>query len=114
MGGGEEVKLYTGVRDSTPRCTVNVTDGDTTKELRANPARSPAGFEWGYYGATGTGSTELASVILADLAGQEVAQQMRDKFASDVILKLSRTYWRLTETDIRQWLRQNTLQKVSV
>lgn len=108
------MKLYTGVRDSTPRCRVTVTEGDSIRELPHTARHGQAGFEWGYYGLASGGSADLAFAILADLAGNDVAEKLHDRFRSDVILQLPRTYWRLAETDIRRWLSQSASGKAAV
>ena len=63
---------------------------------------SPTGFEWGY---GGSGPCQLAVAILVDVFSEEIlAQCDYHEFTRDVIAKLPRESWTLTEYDVRKWL----------
>lgn len=63
---------------------------------------SATGFSWGY---AGSGPSQLALAILADVSDDETAQRRYQAFKWTVIAKLpGDSAWELTEDQVRGWL----------
>jgi hypothetical protein len=63
---------------------------------------SPDGFEWGY---AGSGPAQLALALLLDATGNvATARECHQQFKREIVGKLDRDCWMLTETDILGWL----------
>jgi len=71
---------------------------------------SPTGFAWGY---NGSGPAQLALAILFDYTGDSMfAKKYHQEFKNAVISKLSQNDgWILYDTDIDEWIRENTIKK---
>ncbi len=68
---------------------------------------SPTGFEWGY---GGSGPADLALSILADYLGDEVAAaELKGRFKEQVVSRLPRAAWMLTEDAIASFLRRQSV-----
>jgi len=62
---------------------------------------SPDGFGWGYHGS---GAAQLALALLADATGDwDFATRVYQDFKNDVVAKLPRGSWELTESQVRDW-----------
>lgn len=94
------MKRYEGQRlGHAVRVTVNGRPLDPRLDLRNH---SPTGFEWGY---SGSGPTQLALAILADLLqDDEQALRRYQRFKEMVIAGLPKEGWTMTETEIREVL----------
>jgi len=99
------VKVYTGKRGRTD-ALVTVSFEEPAKAY-ALPLRldlqshSPTGFEWGY---GGSGAAQLALALLADcLEDDEKALALYQAFKWEVISKLLKPEWRITEAYVRGW-----------
>lgn len=95
------IKVYRGVR--TPSgCTVLVETGSRTYTLPHLVLHSPTGYEWGY---GGSGPADLALSILADATGNiAYAEAMHQKFKWDVIARLDRSGFVLSEQQVLEWV----------
>ncbi len=65
---------------------------------------SPTGFEWGYLGS---GPADLAYSILADYAGEDVAESLAVRFKEEVVARLPRTAWMLTDAALTAFLERH-------
>lgn len=90
-----------------PRCFVYRISGDPFGDLRdCLPARhdlrnhSPDGFEWGY---GGSGPSQLALALLADVLGDEDAQRLYQVFKADVVASMPSSGWNITAVEVREW-----------
>lgn len=101
------MKIYRGFRDADGNCVVTVEERleptVTTPPRRLNPRHdlynhSPDGFEWGYHGS---GPSQLALALCADVHGDEVAQGIYQTFKTQVVSKLPHSGWTLTDDQIR-------------
>lgn len=64
---------------------------------------SPTGLEWGY---GGSGPSQLALALLADATSDdEFAQRRYQDFKWDVVSRLPYEGWRLTLSEIREWVK---------
>ena len=74
---------------------------------------SPDGYSWGY---GGSGPTELAKDILWDLLGEQPAVTLYQAFKWRFITPLDQesNSWRITEDEIRSWLREQPENGVAV
>lgn len=96
-------RTYTGHRNPRSHMTeVRVIDGHG--ESRWLPLRldlynhSPTGFEWGY---GGSGPSQLALAILADVVNDRIAMVLHQAYKRAVIAKLPRDKsWRIKEQDV--------------
>ena len=115
-------KLHGGALISS-RCVVQVEEGDqlaplalrlevwnhSPTELAPLALRlevwnhSPTGFEWGY---GGSGPAQLALAILVELTRPNVqeAVELHQAFKRDVIARLPRDGWSLTEAEVFNWI----------
>lgn len=59
-------------------------------------------FGWGY---GGSGAAQLALAILADATDPVIATRLHQHFKSDKIARLPRGTWRITATEVSEWLR---------
>lgn len=66
---------------------------------------SPTGFAWAY---GGSGPAQLALAILADVAGDEIALDLYQRFKAEEIATLPRGAWIITEAHVIAWLERNT------
>ena len=96
------MKRYLGTRGASG-CDVCVEDEGRRYPLRHVVRHSPDGFEWGY---GGSGPADLALSILTDAAGPETAERWYMQFKWQVISRLARVAWELTEQQVRDWLKQ--------
>jgi hypothetical protein len=97
------MKSYQGIRNDDGTCHVSVVQVFGTVPLVAEPLNlrldlvnhSPTGFEWGY---AGSGPSQLALAILADVLGDDKAAiTLHQHFKFHTIAKLPRdTPWELT------------------
>ncbi len=63
---------------------------------------SPDGFAWGY---GGSGPAQLAYAILFDVTSDEdKSQRHYQDFKFDVIARLARSPWQITELSVLEWL----------
>lgn len=95
------MKKYEGYRDPDRGCMVTV-DGeplDLRLDLRDH---SPTGFEWGY---GGSGPSQLALAILADLLDDDTALKYYQDFKRGCISRIGSERWNLSEDAIKEWLR---------
>lgn len=98
-------KTYIGRRAAgAGEVSVVVQTETDTQALRLYGVHSPSGFEWGY---GGSGPSELAYCILADLMGLRYAQMQHMQFKWDVTAKLPHDAWRLTEAEVRAWVAEH-------
>jgi len=67
---------------------------------------SPTGFEWGYLGS---GPADLAYSILADYAGEDVAERLAVRFKEEVVARLPRTAWMLTDAALTAFLERHNV-----
>ncbi len=67
---------------------------------------SPTGFEWGYLGS---GPADLAYAILADYAGEDVAERLAVRFKEEVVARLPRTAWMLTDAALTAFLERHNV-----
>ncbi len=88
-------------RDGEARVLIGWHDG-AAYSLDHVMYHSPTGFEWGY---GGSGAADLARSILAHAAGLKVADAFYMRFKFDVVAKLPREGFRLPESAIIAWLR---------
>lgn len=108
------MKTYVGLRRPEPEVLVETPSG--TYPLVHIVHHSPTGFEWGY---GGSGPADLARSILADAAGMDVADALYQDFKWDVVARLPRDGWRMSEVAVREWLqgkiaaRDGTVERVS-
>jgi len=73
-----------------------------SEPLKHIMVHSPDGFNWGY---GGSGPSDLALAILADLIGKKEARKHYQAFKWDLIAKLPQGKgWTLNEQQIRRWL----------
>lgn len=97
-------KQYQGTRDTDHRTTVEVvrTDGHTVLAypLPHVVRHSPDGFEWGY---GGSGPSDLALAILADVLGCEPEPKVYQRFKFDFVANWG-DRWMISERVIRGWL----------
>ena len=104
-------KLYLGVRSRTADghgVTVSVVEDGVPRSL---PPRldlrdhSPGGLEWGY----GTdGPAQLALAVLADVTGSDdYAVRHYHWFRLEITSKLPWQEWKLTEAQVRAWIREH-------
>lgn len=103
------MKTYRGVRNPNDmfRLLVTVRGGDCFVPWVALDPRldlrnhSPTGLEWGY---GGSGPAQLALAILADCVGDELALRHYMLFKDEVVAKLPRDTWELSEQQIQDWI----------
>ena len=63
---------------------------------------SPDGYEWGY---GGSGPAQLALALLLDVSGDpDVAQRWYQDFKAQVVARMARDRWTMTEEYILKWL----------
>ena len=84
------LKQYEGYIDNHGRQTVLVSDGAGNNLKRLNPRydlvnHGPDGFSWGY---CGSGPSQLALAICADLVGDNLAEQVYQDFKFKVVAQL--------------------------
>lgn len=92
-------KVYFGKREIYGRVVVE--DAGATYPLQHIVYHSPTGMEWGY---SGSGPSDLARSILADVAGIRVADTFYQEFKQAIIASLPQEGFRLPEADVRAWL----------
>lgn len=98
------MKIYRGTRYGQHQLTVTVEQSTPRKPpgpqiaLRHLVRHSPTGFQWGY---GGSGPSDLARSLLADLFGEpEIHQTLYRAFTGAIIRNLGDT-WTLTEEQVR-------------
>lgn len=108
--------IFEGTRSPLPRVQMTITVNQVvTKRMalpfapknRAEPVYSKLGFDWG---SDNSGSIELARTILrrilSDTALRNIGSDMiYKKFAAEVIQKLPRDTFKLTDVEIQDWLK---------
>lgn len=63
---------------------------------------SPTGFEWGY---SGSGPSQLALALLADVMGdEEIAQRYYQTFKSTFVARWEKPGFKITDAEIKSWL----------
>ncbi|MHC4175866.1 MAG: DUF6166 domain-containing protein [Planctomycetota bacterium] len=92
-------KTYRGHR-SSEGCVVRVNDQPLDPRHDLNHSR--LGFEWGYAGSE---PAQLALAILADCVGDERAGECHQAFQRQVISRLNRTCWELSDKQVDEWVR---------
>lgn len=105
----KQVKVYRGIRNpgnwSDKTVLVDTLDENRfvveSKPLRHHERHSPDGFEWGY---GGSGPSDLALSILADLYGMEVANQYYGDFKCQFVAGFARQGWMVNSLTIDEWL----------
>ena len=100
-----EPLTYVGFRTTTGAQVYVVRDGKPNV-LRHINRHSPTGFEWGY---GGSGPADLAYSILADYAGEDVADSLAVRFKEKVIARLPHSAWMLTEDALQAFLRRHSV-----
>jgi len=84
---------------------VYVVRGGRPVPLRHIERHSPTGFEWGY---SGSGPADLALSILADyLGGEAAAEELKGSFKDEIVARLPRSAWMLTEEALQAFLRRH-------
>lgn len=100
-----KMKTYYGSRLGDDFALVTIHTRHTTFPLgmRLDLANhSPGGFEWGY---AGSGPAQLALAILADCLGDDgMALRLYQRFKDDVIGRLPRDDFRLSEEQVKEWV----------
>jgi hypothetical protein len=93
-------KVYTADRKKLPNQVIVMTPrGQYPLKLRTDLVNhSPTGFEWGY---GGSGPSQLALAILADLYDDETAVRYHQDFKREVVCGLDRNRWSLTDAQVR-------------
>lgn len=95
------MKVYQGVVRGDWPGAVTVTENGRTWSLAHIVRHSPDGFSWGY---GGSGPSDLALAILADVLGVMPAPATYQQFKFDVIATLDQdSNWTLTERFVRDW-----------
>lgn len=95
------MKIFRGCGDG------NVMVGDRPLSPRFDLwCHSPTGFGWGY---SGSGPAQLALAILAEVAGDEVALDLYQRFKQDVIGRLRGDSWEITEDEVWEWIKSAVL-----
>jgi hypothetical protein len=61
---------------------------------------SPTGFNWGY---GGSGPSQLALALLADVFGDEIAESIYHDYKWSVIALIEADTWETTPDEIRRW-----------
>lgn len=64
---------------------------------------SPTGFNWGY---GGSGPAQLALAMLAEVAGDQVAERWYQEFKFARIAGIIDSNWRITDAEIMAWLKE--------
>lgn len=95
------MKKYEGYRDPVRGCMVTV-DGEPLDPRHDLFNHSPDGFEWGY---GGSGPSQLALAILADLFDDTTALKYYQDFKRGCISRIGGERWNLSEEAIREWMR---------
>jgi hypothetical protein len=94
-----EERYYVGRRpESTEVYVVSGTDLDLLAHLKH---RDTASFDWG---AAGPGALELAFALLAHVARRRPTELVCTAFCDDVVARLDRAGFVLTDSDIAIWL----------
>lgn len=99
------MKRYIGIRDPDDALENEVYIETSRGERKELPLclnlrnHSPTGFEWGYMGS---GPAQLSLAILDDLFGSAFALKHYMRFKFEVVGKLRREGWTLTEETIRR------------
>jgi len=97
---------YVGYRaKKPPHARVFVVRDGRPQPLRHVVRHSPTGFEWGY---GGSGPADLALSILADYLGdEEIAEDLKGPFKSEVVSRLPHAGWVLTENALQAFLQRH-------
>lgn len=95
---------YTGVRRADGGTAVHkqVDDLSPTDLAMRNELRnhSPDGAEWGY---AGSGPAQLSLALLADVLGDDAAQDLYQRFKRDVVAGLPREGFTISAEAIEEW-----------
>lgn len=95
------MKEFVGTRDANgARVSVNGRALDPRLHIRNH---SPDGFNWGY---GGSGPAQLALAMLAEVAGDQVAERWYQEFKFAKLCNLAESTWRITDAEIMAWLRE--------
>ena len=102
-------KVYVGLRTSgSEGVTVSVLEGGDPRPLPPRfdlRSHSPTGFGWGH---SGRGPAQLALAILADITGNdEYAVRHHHWLKLEVIAALPWEGWKLTKSQIEEWIQQH-------
>lgn len=95
-------KLYEGYRRSSSLGDVIVTVNG--KPLKHREYHSPTGFEWGY---GGSGPSDLARSILADVSGHIPSPVLYHRFKRDFVAGWG-SEWEISSVAIQSWLRRQS------
>lgn len=68
-------------------------------------SKSENGFDWG---ASGSGSEQLAYSILSQLTNEEFSKKNASKFVEDIVMSLNARDWILSAIEVQEWIRKNT------
>lgn len=96
--------IYTGLRREDGGAAVHkqVDDLAPTDLAMRNDLRnhSPDGPEWGY---AGSGPAQLSLALLADVLGDEAAQDLHQRFKRDVVARFPREGFAISAEAIDAW-----------
>ncbi len=83
-----------------------VTYGEVELPIRYEQySKSENGFDWG---ASSSGSQQLAYSILRQLTDEEFSKQNVTKFVKDVVSSLNARDWVLSAMDVQEWIENNS------
>lgn len=101
--------LFLGRREAKSGDTFVTYNGGPLRERLDLWCHSPTGFEWGF---NGSGPAQLALAILAQATGSDnAAVKLHQLFKRDVVARLPKLEWRMTEFEVFTWAMANLSEK---